>query len=82
VDGHVHPASVVTGNDIRDARLRSEFFDAERYRERVQRAIADAPAGSGATLETKPRINGCRRRDRRCGTCAAATSASAWRSDM
>ena len=38
VEGHVHPASVVTGNGIRDARLRSEFFDAERYPECVLRA--------------------------------------------
>ena len=31
VDGEVDVASVVTGNRIRDARLRSEFFDAERH---------------------------------------------------
>jgi len=31
VEGHVDVASVDTGNRIRDARLRSEFFDVERY---------------------------------------------------
>ena len=31
VEGHVDVASVATGHDIRDARLRTEFFDAERH---------------------------------------------------
>jgi polyisoprenoid-binding protein YceI len=31
VDGHVDVGAVATGNDIRDDRLRSEFFYAERY---------------------------------------------------
>ena len=31
VEGHVDVASLATGHDIRDARLRTEFFDAERY---------------------------------------------------
>ena len=38
VAAYVHPATVATGNSIRDARLRSEFFDAARYPESRLRA--------------------------------------------
>jgi polyisoprenoid-binding protein YceI len=31
LEGHVDVASVDTGHELRDARLRSEFFDAERH---------------------------------------------------
>lgn len=45
VEGQVDVASVVTGNSIRDARLRSEFFDAERHPSSSLRASCRAPGG-------------------------------------
>ena len=45
VDGQVDVASVVTGNRIRDARLRSEFFDAERHPSSSLRASCSASDG-------------------------------------
>jgi polyisoprenoid-binding protein YceI len=45
LDGQVDVASVVTGNRIRDARLRSEFFDAERHPSSSLRARCSAPDG-------------------------------------
>jgi polyisoprenoid-binding protein YceI len=38
VEGHVDVASVETGHEVRDARLRTEFFDAERHPAIVLRA--------------------------------------------
>jgi polyisoprenoid-binding protein YceI len=45
VDAQVDVASVLTGNSIRDARLRSEFFDAERHPSSSLRASCGAPDG-------------------------------------
>lgn len=50
VEGHVRLASVVTGNRIRDARLRSEFFDAERYPVSSLRARGVERGGLGGEL--------------------------------
>ena len=45
VDAQVDVASVGTGNRIRDARLRSEFFDAERHPASSLRASCSATVG-------------------------------------
>jgi polyisoprenoid-binding protein YceI len=63
IDGQVDAASVDTGDRVRDARLRSEFFDAARFPVIEFRAAVPAPGGSRAwPLEGELTIRGVSRR--------------------
>jgi polyisoprenoid-binding protein YceI len=51
-EGRVDVASVDTGNEIRDARLRSEFFDAERFPAMTLTSFDSHEDPNGAALVT------------------------------